>query len=250
MISFIFAVILSVALLVAFLIRLFCTNESKKDISMSLLVLTVLTLGLFCLSFLESSLRRRIDIRNLNHLIESIQYNIKCNRVFDSNDDKRRCLDSLISCQERVKTIAFDDTVMSIILGPNQNMRSRISMCENALSQQILRVSRLNDYIEGSIEYENRIEDNFTIHLIPPITDSLAILNIAFNSSMDPDLVRASYVEVIRNDEVVYSAGFHYRLGLNCFVTPHILGDNECVRLGIITEEHGNNILRFSQYGE
>lgn len=198
----------------------------------------------------ESSIRRKTNEKELDVLLAVVEYSLNSDRVFGTNEEKTRCLDSLWTYSERVNDIAFYDSLITIISGSDTCMQRRISQSHKALKQSIKWISRLNDFYTDEIQYEHKEEDKGTIKLIGLGSDETSVLNIAFRIVEKPENIICTFVQVVCNNEITYSQAFEINELSNCINVPYAHNKGEMIELGYIVQGNETITFKYITYGK
>ena len=116
----------------------------------------------------------------MEKLLSVVELSYNSNRVFPSNDEKANCLDSLRQYSKRVSSIAYDDSLISIVAGQDTCIQRRVAQTDNAILQSIKWISRLNNLYDENIGFTQKEVDDVNIKLIGPGSDKTKVVNIAF----------------------------------------------------------------------
>lgn len=217
------------------------TNKTiRKVIYIAIPTLCLIVIGF---AIFRTNFRRKATTRELNELIHIVEYSIDSNKAFESNEQKNDCLDSLDVYLKRLNSIAYEDTLNSLISGKDEKILQNIAQTRNILEQQIKRIKRINDYADEEVSYNNRILDTATISIIEPITDKLLTTNIAYKYSGAATNIRYAYIEVLYNDSITYKKTYLFNKKLNCFVVPNDTNRKEIINIGYIADDNNNFIF-------
>ena len=154
--------------------------------------------------------------------------------LFYTDSEKLTYLDSL----------KYYDSVLDLFseVSSSDLIRDEISRTKKLISNQTLRVSRLNDFLVDSVEFSNKYEIEEDIHYQEPYTKDLSTLNFIFTCKQEnlSDIL-AIQVFLYRDDSVVYSKQYKPKK-INSIVVPHISNSNEVIELGYIKKDTFNYI--------
>lgn len=196
----------------------------------------------------ECKIRRENDIKELDNLIFIVENTISYNRVFISNKEKNECKDSLLIFNEQLNNIALQDSLITILYGESPDMKLRISHAKEAVTSQLKRINRLNDYLDGSIKIDFRQQvDNINIHNF--YTPKLSTLNLIFSCRGVTDSVVAVQVNIIRGDTILYAQQYKYNR-VNSITVPNIVEKKEIIELGYIIKQNNKFIFNYINYGQ
>ena len=112
-----------------------------------------------------------MNAKELEKLLAVVDLSLNSDRVFTSSEEKSHCLDSLKLYAAHVSAVAYDDSLISLVVGRDSCMQRRIAQTEHAVSQSIKWISRLNDLYKGDIGYSQKELDDDYIKLIGPGSD-------------------------------------------------------------------------------
>ena len=248
MISFFITIVIALFLIIVFFIRIIVGQVSKKWDYVLCIVLPLLCLSFFIAIFIESSLRRRHEMRDLDKMREALSFAVYANCCFPDNEVKGRTLDTLRFYQSKIADIAYNDTLLYILCGNDAEMTSRIEKTRNAIDQQIKWIERLNDiYIPKAI-YNQKKESSDKIYLIRTGVKDLNVTQLAFQYSQYVEDVVCTHVEVFRDDSLVYSQSFENR-DMNCYAIPHVPNSKEYVDIGFIADHDNQLEFNYIRYG-
>ena len=237
MISIYLTLLLATVILICFLVRLFNGHLTKKQDIIICIVLPVLSLSVFISVFAENRRRRNLSDEQLSFILEAIEYNDKGYRLFTTNQERILFIDSLNYYIHVLDTLAYNDSIASIIVGKDQEHSQRIVQAKRLLSLQQKRYSRLNSFADTSYIYREE-ENSDNIKLIEPDNFVLPTLNIAFRLRHPEDSIKAVYLEFNRGDSIVYSQTYIPQPKINCFIMPNLFSDTTVLKMGYIA---GNN---------
>lgn len=178
-----------------------------------------------------------------------VELSLNSNRVFTSNGEKANCLDSLRQYSERVCSIAYDDSLISLVAGQDTCIQRRVAQTDNAISQSIKWISRLNDLCDENIGFTQKEVDDVNIKLIGPGSDKTKIVNIAFKFINPQEHVICAYVQVITPVGKTYSQAFEFNTNTNCFNIP-TTGENDVIELGYICQFNDLRIFKYITYAK
>lgn len=248
MISFYLTVILALLLFVGLIIKLCNVKLAKSANRFICLILPLLCIAMFIALMFESSFKRKAQLRELDSMLSIVKNGINSNRVFESDEEKLRCLDSLLWQKQILSKIAFEDSLVSIISSHDTLIENRIRQTDNAISQQIKRIERLNDFYNSELKIDTVIQDHGTIELIEPVTDRLTTWNFAFKCNRSVENIVCTYVLILSKDSIIYQKAFVYNEKINCFVVPHKPDSEEIIRAGYIIKNNNINEFRYTTY--
>ena len=248
MISLLILLLLSLVLISCLIIKLIKIKLPRKIDLIICVVLPTLTLSMFIAMFIECNIRRDKDIKILNELITIVENTHNYNRVFVSNEEKRLYTDSLLHYKEQLNKIAAQDSLITIISGNSQNIKTNINQAKELINAQLRHLTRLNNFIDTSLHIDSKQIVN-NIHLQEPYTKSLQKLNLIFSCKNTPNTVVAIQATVIIEDTIVYSRQYEYNR-INSITIPHVPGAKERVELGYITFENNKYNYKYIVYGE
>lgn len=214
------------------------------------IVVPVICLLTFLSAIVETSIRRNANAKELNRLLVVVETSLRSDRVFVSNDEKIRCLDSLKLCSASIETIAYDDSLISIIAGSDTRMQRRIAQANNAVSQSVKWISRLNDIYNNDISFMKKETDLSGMKLIGPGSDETSVLNVALKVHELQCQPICSYVQVLNSEKTLYSKAFVFKQGVNCFNIPTFDMEGEIVELGYIYQNNGEKIFKYITYAK
>lgn len=202
----------------------------------------------FLVAMVEASIRRNINTRELEKLLAVVQLSLNSDRVFKSSEEKKDCLDSLKMYEAHVSMIAFNDSVISLVVGRDSCMQRRIAQTEDVVSQSIKWISRLNNLYDGEIAFSQKELDDGCIKLIGPGSDKTFVLNLAFRVKNMEKQAICAYVQVISSGKMAYSQAFELKSGINCFNIPFSCKSEEIVELGYIYQTNKTKIFKYITY--
>lgn len=154
--------------------------------------------------------------------------------LFYTDSEKLTYLDSL----------KYYDSVLDLFseISSSDLIKDEISRTKNLISNQILRVSRLNDFLVDPVEFSNKYEIEEDIHYQEPYTKDLSTLNFIFTCKQgNLSDILAIQVFLYREDSVVYSKQYKPK-NINSIVVPHIPNSSEVIELGYIKKDTFNYI--------
>lgn len=248
MISFFLTIIVAFVLFIGLILKLCNVKMGKSVNRIVCIVLPLICISMFIAMLFESSLKRKAQLRELDSMLTIVENVINCNRVFESNEEKYKCLDSLEWQEQLLVEIAFEDSLVSIITSHDTLIENRIKMVDNVIKQQTKRIKRLNDFYNQEVHIDTSVLDLESVQLIVPVTDKLPTWNFAFNCKRNIDNIICTYVQVLSNDSVVYQNAFEIKEKINSFVAPHIPTSNESIRVGYIIKKDNINEFRYNTY--
>lgn len=250
MISFFLSLLLGLIALVCLGLKMTGRKFSKSwDIAICLVV-PILCILMFVSMMVETSIRRSANMKELDAIISVVEYSLNSDRVFRTNEEKARCLDSLNVYMERVNDIAFNDSLISVVSGKDTCMQKRIAKSNNAVAQSIKWIRRLNDFCQDKIYYDCKEKDKGTIKLIGPGSGETSVLNMAFRLVEKPENIVCAFAQVICAEDTLYSQAFRLNNPTNCFNIPYSHKDGEEIELGYITQDNGTMIFKYITYGK
>lgn len=248
MVSFYLTIILALLLFVGLIIKLCNVKLNKSANRFICLILPVLCIAMFIALMFESSFKRKAQLRELDSMISIVRNGINSNRVFESDEAKLRCLDSLLWQKQALSKIAFEDSLVSIITSHDTLIENRIRQADNAITQQIKRIERLNDFYNNEVKIQTAVLDQGTIKLIEPVTNKLTTWNFAFKCNRSVENIVCAYVQIMSKDSIIYQKAFVYNEKINCFVVPHKPESDEIIRAGYIIKNNNINEFRYTTY--
>lgn len=250
MISFFLSILMGLLALVCLGLKMAGRKFAKSwDIAICIVV-PILCLLVFVAVIVESSIRRNASIKELYAILPVVEYSLNSDRVFSTNEEKARCLDSLYVYSKRIGDLAFNDSLISIISGPDTCIQRRIEQSNNAVNQSIKWISRLNDFYTNEIYYNYKEEDKITIKLIGPGADETSVLNVAIKIVGKPENVVCTFVQVVCADDILYSQAFEVNNQTNCFNIPYSHKEGEIIELGYIVRNKETMVFKYITYGK
>lgn len=248
MISLILLLLFSLFMLGCLILKLVKVKLSRRADVVVCVVSPLLALAALISMQVECSVRRRNDIRTLEELVTIAKSTLSYNRVFRSNEEKKVCIDSLLLFNEQLNEIAHQDSLITIICGESQDVKTRIMEAREMVSAQLKRIKRLNDFLGAPISIDSKRQVN-NIHLQEPFTKELPTMNLIFSCRNIPDSVVALQVTVMRFDTIVYSQQYSYNR-VNSVTIPHDPNSMEKVEIGYITLKDSINNYNYMIYGK
>lgn len=236
MISIFLILLLIVVIFCCFFLKLFIGRLSKKQNVLICIVLPLLSVCLFISIFIENCQRRKVSDDQLSFMLRALEYNEKGYRLFSTNQERLKFMDSLCHYIQALDTLYYNDSITSIIVGRDQEHTQRIVNAKRLLSLQYKRYSRLNMYADTSYKY--RIEEKSeNIKLIEPDNFELPFLNIAYSLKHPEDSIKAVYLEFVSGDTILYSQTYVPQSRINCFIIPNLFGDSTILKMGYLHGE-------------
>ena len=248
MISLVFLIILILTILIAFAVRLSSKSASRRFSLIVCVTLPVLVVAFFVALLFEASFRRAAELHEMDSMLEALKFNMQGNRLYNSEEEKLTYLDSLRIYQSRINAIAKNDSIISLFLGENQEMKERISQTLSTLSNQEKRYTRLNPIDTTEYKLSSSEECATGIRLIEPDNVSLPILNIAYIQADLTSSTRASVLMLVKDENILFCRFFVPRQGVNAFMFPNLFKEGAELRVGYLTSEAGNNIFHYVNY--
>ena len=248
MISLLLSLVLGILVLVCLVLKMTGRRFSRLWDSVVCVILPILCTLTFLMTIVEASIRRNTNARELEKLLTVVELSLNSDKVFTSSEEKSLCLDSLKLYAEHVCSIAYDDSLISLVSGYDSCMKRRIAQAENAVSQSIKWISRLNDLYKGDIAYSQKELDNGSIKLIGPGSDKTSVLNIAFKVENVDEQPICAFVQVLSSGKTTYSQAFDYKTGINCFNIPFSNHPREIVEVGYIYQSNNKKIFKYITY--
>lgn len=249
MISFLLSLVLGVMVILCLVLKMTGRRFSRFWNIGICVVIPIICILTFLATIVETSVRRSANAKELDKLLTIVELSLGGDRVFESNDEKKQCFDSLKLYSESINAISFDDSLVSIIAGHDTCMQRRIAQADNAVSQSIKWISRLNDIYDNEITFaQKEIVDG--IKLIGPGADETSVLNIAFEVEYLQGKPICSYVRVLSSGQTLYSQAFEYKTGVNCFNIPTFNKQGEMVELGYICLNDDKKIFNYITYAK
>jgi hypothetical protein len=176
-------------------------------------------------------------VRETINTLDKITYFAKYSSnpgLFYTDSEKLTYLDSL----------KYYDSVLDLLseVSSSDLIKDEISRTKKLISDQTLRVSRLNDFLVDPVEFSNKYEIEEDIHYQEPYTKDLLTLNFIFTCKQEnlSDIL-AIQVFLYREDSVVYSKQYKPK-NINSIVVPHIPNSSEVIELGYIKKDTFNYI--------
>lgn len=199
---------------------------------------------------IETSIRRNANTKELDKMLAIVKTSLGSDRVFVLNEEKIHCLDSLKLFSESLDEIAYDDSLISIIVGRDTCMQRRIVQTKNAVSQSIKWISRLNNIYNDEIAFIKKETDVKDIKLIGSGSEETSILNMAFKVIELQEQPVCAYVQVLNPEKTLYSKAFEYKPDVNCFNIPTFGSEDEIIELGYIYQNNGEKIFKYITYAK
>ncbi len=140
MISLLLSFVLGIIVILCLVVKMKRRHLSQSLDNVICIVIPIVCLLTFISIMVETTIRRNASARELEKMLS----------VVDSNSEKSNCLDSLRQYSERVRTIAYDDSLISLVVGQDTCMQKRVERTDNAITQTIKRVSSLNDFCDDN----------------------------------------------------------------------------------------------------
>lgn len=250
MVSLLLSLILGILVIICLVLKMARRQFSKSwDIAICIVV-PVICLLTFLSAIVETSIRRNANAKELDRLLVVVETSLSSDRVFVSNDEKMHCLDSLKLCSASIETIAYDDSLVSIIAGRDTCLQRRIAQATNAVSQSVKWISRLNDIYDNEVLFIHKETDESGIKLIGPGSEETSVLNIAFKVNELQGQPICSYVQVFNSEKTLYSKAFVYKPGINCFNIPTFDKEEAIVELGYIYQINDELIFKYITYAK
>ena len=249
MISLLLSLALGMLVLACLVLKMKGIHLSRSwDIAICI-VIPIVCLLTFLAIVVETSIRRNTNARELEKLLSVVELSLNSDRVFTSNCEKKQCLDSLRQYSERVISIAYDDSLISIVTGQDTCMQRRIVRTGNAVSQSIKWISRLNNICDENIEFTQKEVDDLNIKLIGPGSNKTKVINIAFQIINPQEHAICAYVQVVTPEGKQYSQAFELNSNTNCFNIP-TAGENDKIELGYICQFNNLKIFKYITYAK
>lgn len=250
MVSLFLSLILGVVVILCLGLKMTGRRFSKSwDIAICIVV-PIICLLTFLSAILETSIRRNANAKELDRLLVVVETSLSSDRVFVSNEEKIHCLDSLKLCSASIETIAYDDSLISIIAGRDTCMQRRIAQANNAVLQSVKWISRLNDIYNNDVLFIHKDADGSGIKLIGPGSEETSVLNIAFKVNELQAQPICSYVQVLNSEKTLYSKAFVYKPGINCFNIPIFDKEEAIVELGYIYQNNDELFFKYITYAK
>lgn len=246
MISFVFLLLLSIALISCLIIKIIRIRLSRQANIFICIVLPILVIILFVSMLCECYMRRKSDTRQLDEIISVVSQVKGFNRVFSSNSEKEACIDSLKYFQDKIEGIIIQDSLISIIYGESQEMKNRISNTFNLVTSQRKRLERLNDFHIDTIIVNQRIKTD-NIHIRDTYSEKLKIQNVIFSCHNNADSIIAAQVTVYRMKKIAYQKQYKYKR-VNSISVPNDPNIEETIEVGYITRKNREYILNYCIY--
>lgn len=250
MISFFISLVLGVLVLVCLGLKMTGRRFSKTmDIALCVIIPVICVL-VFIAIVVESSVRRKANAIELNQLLSVVEISLNSDRVFTSNAEKKGCIDSLHIFSEFVNTIAFNDSLITLIAGRDTCMQRRIAQTNNAIGQSEKWLSRLNDLYIEDVLFSKKEYNDTALKLIGPGSDNTSVVNIAFKVIESEANIICSYVQVTCSDMVLFNQAFEYNPEINCFNIPFTNKNGEMIELGYVYQDNDNMKFKYITYGK
>lgn len=206
-------------------------NIMKRSYLIIFLVVAIIT---YLLCYIVHGFKR---VRETIDILDKITYFTKYSSnpgLFYTDSEKLTYLDSL----------KYYDSVLDLLneVSSSDLIKDEISRTKKLISNQTLRVSRLNDFLVDSVEFSNKYEIKEDIHYQEPYTKDLSTSNFIFTCKQEnlSDIL-AIQVFLYRDDSVVYSKQYKPKK-INSIVVPHIPNSSEVIELGYIKKDTFNYI--------
>lgn len=248
MISFTFLLLLSLLLIVGLFIKLLKITLSRYQNIIICIVLPLLTISMFLAMLIECNYRRNTDIRTLDKITDIVTKTLTYNKVFKSNKEKEQSLEILSQYKERIDEIAFQDTLITIICGRSDNTTKRILQAKHAVSSQMIRIERLNDYLETQYHIDS-IKLSNNIHIQEPKLSKSNALNLVFSFPNIKDSILATMIMVSTNDSVIFNKQYKYKR-INSITIPHIPNNKEMIKVGYVTIQNNKYFYNYNLWNE
>lgn len=248
MISLILLLLFSLFILGCLILKLVKVKLSRRADVVVCVVSPLLALAALISMQVECSVRRKNDFRTLEELVTIAKSTLSYSRVFRSNEEKKVCIDSLLLFNEQLNEIAHQDSLITIICGESQDVKTRIMEAREMVTAQLKRITRLNDFLDSPINIDFKQQVN-NIHLQEPFTKELPTLNLVFSCRNIPDSVVAIQVTVMGLDTVVYSQQYNYSR-VNSVTIPYNPSLIEEIEIGYITLKDSTNKYNYMIYGK
>lgn len=248
MISLILLAILILAVIFSFVVLLLWRNSSKRLSFIICVVIPVLVVAVIISLLVESHVRRNIDVYELTKLIDALEINERGNRLYNSEEEKLAYMDTLRQYTKKIDKIAENDSLISLMIGNNLEIKEKISQTQKVLSNQEKRYSRLNPidttfYIITSLERADSL-----ISLIEPDNTTLSVLNIAFIQKKENDPASAAVLMLIKDNKTLFCRFYKPQGKLNSFMFPNLFDEGVVLRLGYLTRNGDNNIFHYVSF--
>jgi hypothetical protein len=176
-------------------------------------------------------------VREIIDTLDKISYITKYSSntgLFYTDSEKLTYLDSL----------KYYDSVLDLLgeVSSSDLIKDEISRTKKLISDQTLRVSRLNDFLVDPVEFSNKYEIEEDIHYQEPYTKDLSTLNFIFTCNQkNLSDISAIQVFLYKDDSVIYSKQYKPEK-INSIVVPHIPNSSEVIELGYIKKDTFNYI--------
>lgn len=250
MISLLLSLLLGVLVILCLILKMTGRRFSRFwDIAICVVVPLVCIL-IFIVTIVETSIRRSANEKELERLLSTVEMSLSSDRIFESNRDKTQCLDSLKLYSESIDAIAFDDSLVSFVVGPDTCMQRRIAQADNVVSQSIKWIKRLNDIYDDKISFTQKEIDEGGIRLIGPGANEPSVLNIAFKVDTLLGQPICTYIQVLGSGKTLYTKAFEYKSGVNCFNIPTFNIPDEIIEIGYIYLNNDKKIFNYITYGK
>lgn len=248
MISLLLSLVLGIFVLVCFVLKITHQRSSILWDRVTCVIIPIICILTFLVIIVEASIRRNTNAKELEKLLAVVELSLNSDRVFISSEEKLRCIDSLKMYASHIGTIASEDSLISIVVGNDSSMQRRIAQTENAVSQSIKWISRLNDMYDGQIAFSHKELDDKNLKIIGPGSVDTSVLNIAFKIEKVEEQTVCAYVQVINFGKTTYAQAFALKSGINCFNIPFSNEHENVIELGYIYKRNDKNIFKYITY--
>ena len=180
--------------------------------------------------------------------MKAININSLANKTFTNNKEKEKLLDSLYCYYNKVDSIAHEDSVYSFLIGADERISNTLHKTLIVLKEQIKRYERLNDLLPDEYIYDIEEIDSMNIYLIRPNTIELENLNIAFKLTDNKIQPVRIYIQILKENKVLFSQFYEPRTDINSFIIPNNMNDKAIVKLGYIIQRNDTLVYKYLTY--
>ena len=245
MIGLLLTILLIALVLLSLVIKIIKPNIRRKWDIVICVIIPILCIIMFIAFFFETSYKRRVETHELEVMLASLNYDTQDYGYLESNEAKTIYRDSLQTYLCRIDEIATEDSLLTIFVGADTDMKERISKCKKALNEKTKWIDRLNDLSDKEYSYFRSEFSPNDIELVGCTSNGKQMMNMAIKIKPSHSEIICVLLEVQRDDKQLFSQSYTIKDGINCFVIPFDSKNDNVVRLGYISED---KIFKYINY--
>lgn len=245
MISIILLILLITVLLVSLMFYLLFRSQGKFTKRILCFAVPLLSCLFIVAMIVEKYHQRAVQEKELDTMNGALNYTLK-NRLFESDEERLLCIDSLYQYKQQINDIAQWDSVISVFLGKDSTMIYQIDKTESIIIKQIKRYSILNEMDSANYSISSTVPGDF--NLIEPDNTQLPVLNVAFVLSQKSDSASLAMLMLALEDSVCFQQSYKLKEGVNAFLFPNMFNKGAELRVGYLKDNKESKTFYCKKY--